>query len=1040
MSAQKKTAGKPAQKKATQEKSAQPKRSTQKYQKEQAQPQRHTAVFADEYDDAAAKSEEQRPQKPKNTNPDSLVHQFMPIIFFFIALMIGVFLATPEGQSGAIGGFIRVCAYGLFGYGAWLIPTFFIISAILWKKTVQEGKIASLFSFSGASIAVLCALLHAIVIGKTNTELNPIKLFAIVDGRPTVGGVIGGFISNLLMICVDKVVTYIILIFCSVIFLMFTFRLSPRTVRLYLKYKSIRAKEKARERKEERDREYSRKLAEYERLERENEQREKEARRREQRIAESESRAQQSARPTQPTQKKRQIILPDEDMPDGDEYDDEFDDFDESFGSEPAEDENYIDDYIDDYITDTDSEDAIEDGYDEQEEQEEQEEQPLVNVPINMYASNETRKTHVRRSAPQQEDDGYDTLDPIIEDKGGASAIDDIDLRSVMISPEQADELPEPNVDDDDVEAVLAERRGADRYPFEIQYDSRSGQYGASSTLVGEAAEFDEEQLDLPFDLVDEDDGQSVEDSITLEPEMLETTSEEVFSEFEEDDMPPSPPAPKKVYRFPPVSLLAKAAPVNDSGAQEELTQNARKLVETLLSFKVKTKIVSVSRGPTITRYELAPEAGTRVRSIANLVDDIALNLATSGVRIEAPIPGKSAVGIEVPNQVVATVRLRELIDTDAFDNAESRINVALGVDVAGSPVYCNLAKMPHMLIAGATGMGKSVCINSIISSILYKANPDEVKLILVDPKKVEFNIYNGLPHLLVPVVSDPQKAAGALNWAVGEMERRFSLIDEVGVRDIGGYNAATKNDPDREHMPYVVIIIDELADLMMTAKDTVETSICRLAQKARAAGMHLVIGTQRPSVDVITGLIKANIPSRIAFTVASQVDSKTIIDIGGAEKLIGRGDMLYAPVGLMKPLRVQGAFVSDEEVRAITDFIRSEGGFIEYDPEIICSIEREAERCAQTGKGGAAELDEDELREFLAKAKPHGLDAIETHYSTYDEETTRLAEKIAKEFDIKQSGGSDFHGYRKPDISLGVGRGELFVPAEFAENLFTCK
>ncbi|MBQ2863465.1 MAG: DNA translocase FtsK, partial [Clostridia bacterium] len=418
------------------------------------------------------------------------------------------------------------------------------------------------------------------------------------------------------------------------------------------------------------------------------------------------------------------------------------------------------------------------------------------------------------------------------------------------------------------------------------------------------------------------------------------------------------------IYRFPPISILAKAAPINESGAQEELAQNARKLVDTLMSFKVKTKILSVSRGPTITRYELSPEAGTRVRSIANLVDDIALNLATSGVRIEAPIPGKSAVGIEVPNKNVSTVRLRELIDSNSFKNAESKLNVALGVDVAGTPVYCNIAKMPHMLIAGATGMGKSVCINSIISSILYKATPDEVKLILVDPKKVEFNIYNGLPHLLVPVVSDPQKAAGSLNWAVGEMERRFSLIDEVGVRDITGYNEITKNDPDREPMPYVVIIIDELADLMMTAPDAVETSICRLAQKARAAGMHLVIGTQRPSVDVITGLIKANIPSRIAFTVASQVDSKTIIDIGGAEKLIGRGDMLYAPVGFMKPLRVQGAFVSDEEVRALTDFIRSEGGFIEYDPDIISSIEREAERCAQKGKSGSGDFDEDELRE----------------------------------------------------------------------------
>ena len=907
--------------------------------------------------------EEYDEPKPKNTNPDSLVHQFLPIIFVFIAVMIAVFLATPAGNSGKLGGFIRSCAYGLFGYGAWLVPVFFVLSAALWKKTVSEGKIASLFAFSGASVAVLCALIHAIVVKDTAKVLNPIELFG-VGGNITVGGVVGGFISNLLMICVDKAVTYIILVFCAIVFLMFTLRLSPTTVKLYIQYRGAVAKDRAKLRKEERDREYRKKAAEYERLQREHERaerqaaREKEEREREERENEAYTKKQQ------PAQKKRQIILPDEDMPDGDEYD-EYDDFDESFESDPEEDEAYIDDYIPD-----EEYDGTDDGYDQDEDIEEDDE-PLSNIPINMYAQNEKRTSRRRAESIPEENEKYETLDPILEDRNDITSIDDLDLRSVMIPPERADELPEPNVDDDDIEAVLSDRTGDERYPFEIHYEHRSGQYGGGeidieSEMLEEDADAD--GLELPFDITDEDDSEEEADdeSITLEPEMLEAESEELFADYEEEDeLPPPPPAPKKVYRFPPVSLLAKAAPVNDSGAQEELTQNARKLVETLLSFKVKTKIVSVSRGPTITRYELAPEAGTRVRSIANLVDDIALNLATSGVRIEAPIPGKSAVGIEVPNQVVATVRLRELIDTDAFDNAESKINVALGVDVAGSPVYCNLAKMPHMLIAGATGMGKSVCINSIISSILYKASPDDVKLILVDPKKVEFNIYNGLPHLLVPVVSDPQKAAGALNWAVGEMERRFSLIDEVGVRDIGGYNSITKNDPDREHMPYVVIIIDELTDLMMTAKDTVETSICRLAQKARAAGMHLVIGTQRPSVDVITGLIKANIPSRIAFTVASQVDSKTIIDIGGAEKLIGRGDMLYAPVGLMKPLRVQGAFVSDEEVRAVTDFIRSEGGFIEYDPEIICSIEREAERCAQSGKGsGGGELDEDELRE----------------------------------------------------------------------------
>lgn len=417
----------------------------------------------------------------------------------------------------------------------------------------------------------------------------------------------------------------------------------------------------------------------------------------------------------------------------------------------------------------------------------------------------------------------------------------------------------------------------------------------------------------------------------------------------------------KKEYEFPPISLLKKETAKKNIDISDELRTNAERLVETLGSFKVRTKIVNVSRGPTITRYELVPEQGVRVRSIANLVDDIALNLATTGVRIEAPIPGKSAVGIEVPNKSVETVYLRELIDTETFRKASSKISVSLGVDVAGEPVFLDIAKMPHLLIAGATGMGKSVCINSIITSLLYKASPDEVKLILVDPKKVELNVYNGLPHLLVPVVSDPKKAAGALHWAVTEMERRFELIEDVGVRDAKNYNAVTKDDPDREFLPQIVIIIDELADLMMTAPDDVEDSICRLAQKARAAGMHLIIGTQRPSVDVITGLIKANVPSRIAFTVSSQTDSRVVIDMAGAEKLIGRGDMLYAPVGAMKPIRVQGAFVSEGEVENIVAFIKEQYATkIEYSSDIIESIERAAASCGNSKKGGVSISDDD--------------------------------------------------------------------------------
>ena len=401
-------------------------------------------------------------------------------------------------------------------------------------------------------------------------------------------------------------------------------------------------------------------------------------------------------------------------------------------------------------------------------------------------------------------------------------------------------------------------------------------------------------------------------------------------------------------YTFPPYNLLKMESESAEADAEAELRSNADILMKTFDNFKVGIKEISYSRGPTITRYELLPDSGTRIRTIANLVDDIGLALATSGIRMEAPIPNKSLVGIEVPNKVRSNVYARQLIDSDTFKKAESRLWTCLGKDVAGSPVFFDISKMPHLLIAGATGMGKSVCINTIIISLLYKARPDEVKLMLIDPKKVEFGVYNGIPHLLVPVVTDPKKSAGTLQWAVNEMERRFELIESVNMRDIRSYNAITAGDPEKEFMPHIVIVIDELADLMMTAADDVETSICRLAQKARAAGIHLIIGTQRPSVDVITGLIKSNIPSRIAFTVASQIDSRTILDTAGAEKLIGKGDMLFNPVGAMKPIRVQGAFISEDEVINITNFIKANSSAVKYDDGVISSIEEAAAMCGQ--------------------------------------------------------------------------------------------
>ncbi len=437
-------------------------------------------------------------------------------------------------------------------------------------------------------------------------------------------------------------------------------------------------------------------------------------------------------------------------------------------------------------------------------------------------------------------------------------------------------------------------------------------------------------------------------------------------------------------YEYPPIEILSKASKKTLKGGAKALTDTATKLQKTLYSFGVSAKVENVSVGPAITRYELKPAEGVRVSKIANLADDIALNLAAETIRIEAPIPGKQAVGIEVPNAEREAVHLREVLDSDEFKKDTSKLTVALGKNVAGNIQLADIAKMPHVLIAGSTGSGKSVCINTIITSIIYHAKPSEVKFVMVDPKVVELSVYNGIPHLLIPVVTDPRKAAGALAWAVQEMDNRYNLFAEKGVRDLKGYNKAIEKDEEAGKLPQIVIIVDELADLMMVAKGDVEDAICRLAQKARAAGMHLVIATQRPSVDVITGLIKANVPSRIAFAVSSQVDSRTILDSIGAEKLLGKGDMLYFPSGAPKPSRVQGAFVTDEEVEKIVDFIKS-NGTANYSEDILETIENSN----KTDKEIAQEHAEDD------DTDPFLMEAIQTVVETGQASTSFIQRRF---------------------------------------------
>ncbi len=477
----------------------------------------------------------------------------------------------------------------------------------------------------------------------------------------------------------------------------------------------------------------------------------------------------------------------------------------------------------------------------------------------------------------------------------------------------------------------------------------------------------------------------------TEKPEQikLDLGEEETEDESEEFTDEEWNAEPVKVYTKPPIDLLNLPKNTNSADYENEQKYNERKLIDTLNSFGVSTRLVGVSRGPSVTRYEIQPAAGVKISKITNLADDIALNLAASGVRIEAPIPNKAAVGIEVPNKSRQSVTLREVIDHPQYKNAKSKLTVALGKDITGEFVYSDLVKMPHLLIAGTTGSGKSVCLNSMIVSILYNATPDEVKLLMIDPKQVEFTIYNGIPHLLVPVVSDPRKASGALAWAVTEMLTRYKTFSENSVRDIAGYNSICESQG-KKKMPQIVIFIDELSDLMMAAPNEVEDSICRLAQMARAAGMHLVIATQRPSVDVITGIIKANIPSRISLSVSSQVDSRTIIDSVGAEKLLGNGDMLYYPVGIPKPIRVQGCYLSDKEVENVVTFIKSQEQTV-YDDVVMKEIDKQAAQTGSKKKDTSASADEGEkgpADEMLPKA-------IEVVIEAQSASTTLLQRKL---------------------------------------------
>ena len=527
----------------------------------------------------------------------------------------------------------------------------------------------------------------------------------------------------------------------------------------------------------------------------------------------------------------------------------------------------------------------------------------------------------------------------------------------------------------DSIEAAIisnSSRRSEHRKDIDVEMGEG---YGRRRKAKAEDESDNMEEEVIETESAEKLDALVVADAALKEEPVAEETddmmsAEEAEKELKEDlQSADEAPIQEVVYHYPPLTLLDRGAAGEDARIQDgDRMATGKLLVNTLKDFGISTELGDVTCGPSVTRYELVPSAGVKISRITGLSDDIALRLATTGVRIEAPIPNKAAVGIEVPNKARRTVRLRSLLDTNEYRTAKGKLTVALGQDIEGRIVMTDLAKMPHLLIAGTTGSGKSVCTNSMIQSVLFRARPDEVKMILIDPKKVEFGIYNGIPHLLIPVVTDPRKAAAALGWAVNEMLKRYQMFADAKARDIGDYNELARKNGKFPPLPLIMIVIDELADLMMAAGNEVEDSICRLAQMARAAGMHMVIATQRPSVDVITGLIKGNIPSRLALTVASGVDSRTILDGVGAEKLLGNGDMLFMPVGQSKPLRVQGCYVSNQEIERVIEFLKNGGQEQEYDQQIIEEIEKQA---ASSGKAAGRDDDNDgdETDEALPQA-----------------------------------------------------------------------
>lgn len=868
-------------------------------------------------------------------------------VIMFAAGILLTLLAVIPGSMGwnAVYGAI----HGLFGFASFIIGPLMIYSAVVISGNKTDTTLAIMFVRIGISILILCAAVEIFAVGKVaGANFGEVCKNLYTDGKSFKGGGFFSIVFGVPLLFLGRFGASIIIVIAVLVCVLLMVNMPLREIFAGIGGAFGHVKERADESRERRREEAELRNEEYRRLE------EEERRKRE---TERKHRAEKEAVAAE-ERKKAKI----EQM------------------------NKFIND-INDFETDIDT----------------NKRQNKINEK-SVKLPDQPDSSELIRKQKSESRDYQKALKRYMEKR-----------HPIMCEPEPFDDSKFENGDADLVPIIEAlDKLNAQKGPARV-----SKVVDAPKRDVVFSDEIIEKEETLPLDDVDIPD--SLESELALDPEDIVTESSRATHSYDTNIYnkhiePPKPPEPVEsaaeplslgdVYALPPMTLLDPAQkPARSDDISEEMSRSADKLVETLKSFGVTTTYLGASRGPSVTRYELQPAPGVKLSKIANLADDVALNLAVSGVRI-APVPDKAAVGVEIPNKIKDTVFFSELANTKEFKKTfDKKLVTILGKDISGNTVTCNITKMPHLLIAGTTGSGKSVCVNSLIMSILMKSTPDEVRFIMVDPKQVEFMMYNGIPHLLIPVVTDPKKAAGALAWAVTEMENRYTLFSENNVRNIDGFNQLAKNNEELEKMPHIVIFIDELADLMMASPKDVEDSIVRLAQKARAAGMHLVIATQKPTVQVVTGLIKGNIPSRIALLVSSNSDSRVILDSGGAEKLLGNGDMLYMPVGVQKPIRLQGCYVSDEEVERVTSFIR-QTFTAEYDESVIAEVERQAENVAANDKksvptedfdGDSKDERLDDAIEFVVTAGQASTSMLQRHLKLGYGRAARLIDTMEK-------------------------------------------